>query len=342
MKKLLWISAVIILAITLNSCEKQELQIEEQTQDVQNSIDNLTIANLPQISVKSGIIYFNNVDDYLKTINILASMNEDEKNRWEDKIGLISIRRIQNELLDELETLKTSEQQNEFVKTNSKYLEFKEINGETYLDVKFNNPISNAINNGDNMFIIGDTVYKKIDNYIVHGKFNSENIESLKKLNVDNIEQTNLEYYFTNNNQKSSSAHLKSVTNSQNTRKVTFELGYEDHYTGYSYYTNVYYTVIGYKRYFNRWNRYRTVLNQTGISGTMNFPYYTNDLIHGIQLHNKFINFNFNAASNKARQISDWKCLKSQRASFIHDDFINTYGKASSRGVGNNYAVISL
>jgi len=319
--------ALVLIGLVFAGCEK-EIQTDTEIQD--NNTEKLSF-----VSVKSGMACFKNEDDYIATINILATMSEEEKDIWENKIGLKTIRRIQNEILDELENISTLEGEKEFVKLNHKFIEYKNIDGETYLDVKYNNPISNAINNEFNMYIICDSIYKRIENFIVCGEYSTANLELLKSFdNVEDIVQNNFKVYSINHNQKSSVEYSDDAMNEACNKKVIFTLGYEDIYNGTTHYTNVYHRIRGYKYYWGSWHKYKSHLTHNGTNGKMNFPYYLPPF-YNLKIDD-ILNFSFAPGTINAKEVGDWVTLKSSYSTYSHSGFIDTHGSATNEDVIGN------
>ncbi len=51
---------------------------------------------MPDLKTVDGVLFFENSEDYFKTISIIPNMTEKELDEWETKLGFISVRTIQN------------------------------------------------------------------------------------------------------------------------------------------------------------------------------------------------------------------------------------------------------
>ena len=88
------------LMLLFTSCEKMDYE------EVNETSNDFSFSN---VKVINGILWFNSKDDFFNTLNFVINTNENILDQWEQQIGFLSLRRLQNKALDELDTIKTEE-----------------------------------------------------------------------------------------------------------------------------------------------------------------------------------------------------------------------------------------
>lgn len=119
MKKLMFMAVFAMVLTVFNACTKDELKTIPD--------DGIAKTGKADVYLENGYLAFKNMDAVDSVINVLNSMSRQEKDAWEQKIGLKSARAEFDQLFDEYEKLTTKEA---FLKFKAKYadkLKFNEM-----------------------------------------------------------------------------------------------------------------------------------------------------------------------------------------------------------------------
>jgi hypothetical protein len=88
-------SIVLIISVStvlFSSCEKQKM-------DEGICIDNEL--NKPSFIVQDGILMFKSTDSFFETLGSISNLSDEDRRKWEEKVGFLSQRRIINQIIDE-------------------------------------------------------------------------------------------------------------------------------------------------------------------------------------------------------------------------------------------------
>jgi len=155
---------IITFIVLLNSCSKEDTD---------------TLIKSDFIS-ESDILVFKSIEDFQSTISKVNKMNQSEREEYEKSRGFKSFGRTCDEFYNSIETsnFKCINEINEFVSKNSKYITFRtDYTGDTYCLPQEYDCKERYVFNKEKMYVIGDYVYRKIDDVLV-----SSNIMNLAEL----------------------------------------------------------------------------------------------------------------------------------------------------------------
>ncbi|MDP2890863.1 MAG: DUF4848 domain-containing protein [Bacteroidota bacterium] len=141
--------AVIAMVLTVfNACTKDELKT---TPD-----EGIAKTGKADVYLENGYLAFKNMNVVDSVMNVLNSMSRQEKDVWEQKIGLKSARAEFNQIFDEYEKLTTKE---EFLKFKAKYadkLKFNEMDeSDCSIDYPYECSYYRSIMNNKGIFKVG-------------------------------------------------------------------------------------------------------------------------------------------------------------------------------------------
>ena len=79
----------IIIGVSFVGCEKEVLNTQKEVEEkavveksAETNYDNLTVADMPQLEVRDGMLYFEDGEQYFKTIAIVGNMTHEELDKW--------------------------------------------------------------------------------------------------------------------------------------------------------------------------------------------------------------------------------------------------------------------
>jgi hypothetical protein len=180
---------LIIVVVFLTSCEKEVIE----------NVKNLSCSNM---------LYFETVEEYNTELNKVIKMNESELTQWEKSKGFISLGIEAERFYKSIDPnkFKSNDEIKQFVDENSSYLQLiEDKNGELELETKFFNRIERYFLNKDNMFQIGDSVYKVFESATI--------IASTADIDILSQVSDNINYYKQNANFRILSTNKFSTVN---------------------------------------------------------------------------------------------------------------------------------
>jgi hypothetical protein len=169
--KYLTLAITFVVIIALSACKKDQ----SNPQDSKN-----------ESSMK--ILAFKNMEEYQQTLKEVSSLTSDERVAWEEAKGFKSFGRVCDEVYANAqpEIFTTLEEFNELVSKSSKYLYLEKLpNGELSLEKVLQKSECRYLINSDNMFQVGQNVYKILDKGVASVKM--ENSNKLESINNDNF-----------------------------------------------------------------------------------------------------------------------------------------------------------
>ncbi|MCF8357637.1 MAG: hypothetical protein K9H26_02690 [Prolixibacteraceae bacterium] len=160
-------------AVVFNSCSNEDELI--------NSND-LKIEECP------NILYFENNTEVLEELHYISTLSFDEKINWANKKGFNSFGIEATKFYNTIdpEGFKGEEEIYDFIHQNSKYIELVEREGEYYVEQKYYSNPYRFIVNEDQLYQIGDTIYKLLDECRISTSIN--NLDKLEIIDDNNIE----------------------------------------------------------------------------------------------------------------------------------------------------------
>jgi hypothetical protein len=161
MKKLMILAVTAALLTVFNSCKKDELKTIPD--------EGIAKTSKSDVYLENGYLAFKNMDAVDSVINVLAKMSREEKDAWEQKIGLKSARFEFEKLFDEYEKLTNKE---EFLKFKAKYTDQLKFNEMDETDCSISYPYEYSyyvpIMNNKGIFKVGLSLFKQsIDGQII-------------------------------------------------------------------------------------------------------------------------------------------------------------------------------
>ncbi len=160
--------SALMIIFALISCEKDDIAIME-----------------PQSAIKQDILSFATQEDFDKTLAKVNSMTKEERLAWEKEQGFKSFGTICDEFYATVDptSFKSVEEVKAFVAKNTDKIDFyTSSDGETYCEPKDYNGLYRNISGTNEIFIIGNKVYKVIENNLVSTSL--ERIDELKRCNA--------------------------------------------------------------------------------------------------------------------------------------------------------------
>lgn len=137
-------------------------------------------------SNEDGILCVKDINEFKETLDKIQEMNTDELLKWEKDNGYISNELVAESIYNHMDisSFKNYEQVKEFVKENEDYFQLiEEENGEYILETKnFDKPFKYILNK-DDMFQIGNKVFKAFSNCLV--SIDETYIENLRKADYE-------------------------------------------------------------------------------------------------------------------------------------------------------------
>ncbi|MBA4408621.1 MAG: hypothetical protein C0397_04275 [Odoribacter sp.] len=203
MKKLMFMAAIAMVLTVFNACTKDELSSDKQV-----------VSKKPDVYLENGYLAFKNMNAVDSVINLLSKMSRQEKEAWEQMIGLKSARFEFDRLFDEYEKLTSKV---EFLKFKSKYadqLKFNEMDEtDCSIDYPYQDSFFAPVMNSSGILKVGISLFK----------FTREN--QITILDGD-LEKLNNISKFPNDNNIILSTTLKSTNDGSSTTNVTGFLGW--------------------------------------------------------------------------------------------------------------------
>jgi len=344
--------------VVFQSCKKKEL---EEIKNVETTRE-LSNEDMPDVTVKNGMLYFDNKEELDKVFDIILNMTEKELDDWERTIGFISVRTIQNQFYTQLESIDEDKiTEEDVVRHVEKYSNFFKIvvneNGEKEIEAKIDINVLASICNVDNMYQVNNRITKVLENDLVSSDYTEKSV--LENINDDNLEnlkhdnKINIFQYRGRANQKtgcgSISQYYKIEKDEKWCRKdrkvlLRFEAWeYDDavydnqnnivavHVSNYARAK-----VEGRKKYACFWGGYKTMLDLKNCEFTVNDPENYDWTIKSFVISNYHIETRrIDAGVNLNKYWWDFSIYPNLLTPY----FMKYKGEFSSRGVGNVWKV---
>ena len=339
MKKIsIFIAAMILLSISLNiSCTKED--------GLTNSPDVQEMGNLGVV-VENGRLTFKSGEAMSNTISLLLSMNDVELNAWGKRKGFVSLWSLHQKVYKELENVVTKEDVYQILERYSMYFEIiTDENGEQVMKAKIDDPIYIRITNVEGEYALPGKINKVINNKVL--SINEEDYPEISQLSeIELLAMVSHELKYiepggggggggTSCGSSKQVTYTKDVSGCDRDRRVTIRINtYVDDYTNHTIAW-----VYGERRAICIWFRYTTLLDLKDASFTAKYPYaYSSQW--GVYYHS--YSFTFPDISAESNEIVSEHFHYDGSINYwgANSYFTNVNGKASSRGVDNNWAEI--
>lgn len=165
MKRIIYILTIALIVFT--SCDKnEEILTDESTK------------------LKQEILSFKTTTEYQQTLKKVSRMTDSERKNWENSLGFRSFGTICDEIYSNInpEQFKSFDDLKVELNAKNKYIELNQNNdGDYYADPKELGNNERFLMNEDKMFIVGDKVYRKLNNMLISDLIiNISKVKSIK------------------------------------------------------------------------------------------------------------------------------------------------------------------
>ena len=344
-KLFLFLTAILTLGIFITGCKKQEVMKPESINESYTS--EILVSDLPELEVIDEMLYFENVEQFFTTIDLLSNASSDVVREWENRIGFKSLKTIQEEALEELQIIETDEA---YWNWKSKYKNLFEeiINNEG--EIELNSIIQDngyaCICNTKQLYTIINNVYSVTKNELIivpiakkEQLLNNQIDDSFIKISISPIVNSKVD---------KPTAHtaiaIVDRSGCNNDRKVKIK-NYVQHYYIYNngryYYTiNVVSETKGYRKTACVWRPYKTQLSYKNVEGEI--KYNRGNSEKDFRMFDKYSYINTFSISSIATLVNSSTTSSTTVVNILTDVyFTENHGESSSRGVGSLWAVIN-
>ncbi len=146
-------AAIAMVLTVFNACTKDELKTSPD--------DGIAKTSKADVYLENGYLAFKNMNAVDSTMNVLSKMTRQEKDVWEQQMGLKSARAEFDKLFDEYEKLTSKE---EFLKFKSKYADQLKFNEMDETDCSIGYPFEStyfaSVMNTKGIFKVGISLFK--------------------------------------------------------------------------------------------------------------------------------------------------------------------------------------
>jgi hypothetical protein len=150
--------------------------------------------------------------DFSNTTSEVVEMTPEELKDFEKEKGFSSFGRMSEDFYQKIdfESFKTTDELKAFVQKNGNYLQFiEDDNGELELETKFHNRADRYLQNADNMYQIGETVYKVFEYGTVSSSIDNLELFYKKGNNLDSFKKDDKFSFYSSENDN---VRMKSTT----------------------------------------------------------------------------------------------------------------------------------
>jgi hypothetical protein len=338
---------VVLTGFFLMSCEK-EIEVTNQKNEISEfqSIQNYSIADMPAVEVIDGILSFRDEKDYFQAVSIISNLSEKERRAWEESIGFVSLRTLQENALDQIQNV---EDEKVIYAWLEKYKDLFEVvvdeKGEQEIVEKNNNLIYSCLFNSNNIYEVSKHIYffENYNIYIIPISKKEEILNLNKNIQINQFPN----YCIKRNEKEKPDKHKIEAISDEwgcaNDRKVRITNSIVHFYVYdngiYYYEISVNTEVNGFQRVACIWAPYNTTLTYKDVHGEV---YYN--------LASSYKNFNFGTKNsiNEVKSLYNSIVLISGTTTsnfvvlnMLYDVYFRKdYGEGSSRGVGDLWAII--
>ncbi len=330
---------MIVALVFLYSCEKKEI----------NDTNDGLLSN-SEIILKDGALHFQTVEAFFEMDEKLGSMTDKERQNWEKSIGFVSMR---TELINVFEQIDEAEDEitiERIVSNNSDIVEL--IDGEVNPIIKSSSYA--AIANRRGVFFVDGVIHKVEGSKIASSEDgNEQTVTNALQSNLKSASKgVNVVEYISKSILKSGGCGTRmSAYYDVNRRKCDFEMITYPYYCSgccgnYYYQVKAESRIVNYKKNWRgRWKRYNTGCTMKDRGYTISVPKVTGYNGYYTTFYYQDVTHTFGTDN------SSYDCSTMTRWSYVGDrvqnigiktpQFSRVRGKATNRGIGNNWAVIN-
>ncbi|MCD4833737.1 MAG: hypothetical protein K8R31_08065 [Bacteroidales bacterium] len=331
MKKLFFYS-ILCSFVILFSCESELDSIDQLEES--NMADSYGLS--PKF-VENGVLHFDTVEELQSTLDVLTALSPEERRNWEEKYNFTS---YLSEVENANEALANVKTEQELQSVLNKYKNVIELKDSIVTEI-IPSFIYHFICNAEGYYSTGDYI-NKVDNeknsfYKLEDFKNSKNLKSLESVFDKSFYDLNKAGAFpTELEERKTYGKRRLVLKASSKFIIYYNNGQE------KYVNRVTITALGYKKTWFGWYRYKTQLEMRDIYYTVNSynPETNAPATFTINRPDK-------STSNDSKYLSDSKDVgqgiqsSSSPLENVSPGFFSLHVKASSRGIGNNWVVIS-
>ena len=328
---------LLALMISFTACQEEELN--------QNDINNQDIMETksqeePDVQVINGTLHFKDVVTYEKILNELGEMTNSERELWEKELGFYSLEsHLESiyKLMDEAQT------ENEFIRIIDANKDFFKIENETVEEIIPYIYQRTIDKNG--IFYIGSIINKVRENDIIRskdGKISTLNEVISGNIDVEKNEDVLISKYIvesTDNAPKLACGYSEECSYRTSKRKVYGKVYVHNR----TYFSGRYIQVVifsnSYKKSWGKWRLYKTSHSRKDIQYDIQIP-------TGLPYPLSYMWYYIDEPNliSTSSDTKTWTRYKSWQVDYSYTStpyLYNIGAKFSTRGVGNNWAVIN-
>ena len=349
MKRVIYFAGFIFLfTFIFSSCQKEE-------NNEKNLFDESKVLDL--VKIKSNTLHFDSFQEFVDFID-LAGENPEAINNLLKSNGFTSLKDYQKQALDDIENYNDITQWLSVY--NNLFEKYSLDDGTEEIDPIVEDEIIASLINKNQILYIGNTIYGFSKNYYVIGPqskkqliINTINLLNhnnyyFPKVDIDSIKiqnYTKIQSYSKDNKPISHTAIAikdERYCNKDRKVKITNEIiaimGEID--PDYYYYIGVKTTVRGYRKSACIWVPYKTQLTYKDVKGQITYLGATKTKY--FYIGNNVTTSDSYTLSKLIPLVKGITISNDQAAAFLKDTyFLKDYGKATSRGLPNQWAIIN-
>ncbi len=336
-KKFFLVQMILVL-VFFSSCEKKSI----------NDTNNALFPD-SEIILKNGALNFQTVDAFFEMDAKLGAMTDQERKAWENRMGFVSMNTELSNVFEQIDAAEDEVAIEQIVSSNSDIVEF--INGEVCPIIKSSSYA--AVANRKGVFFVNGVIHKVEGGKIASSEDGSEQtvIKALKSDLQSISKGVNVFQYISDSPLKGGGCGTrKSAYYNTSKRKCDFEMKTYKYYCmgccdNYYYQVKVESKITNYKKnWFGHWMKYNTSCSMEDQECTISAP----KVVGYNGQHSIF--YYQDVTRVFADQKSNYDCSTMTRWTYVGDrvqnvgiktpKFSRVKGRASNRGIGNNWAEI--
>lgn len=326
-----------IFGLVLHSCTKESEVLEITTEQVLSETQEIqklyTVADIPQLEVIDGMLYFDNEEEYFKTLEVLPNLTEKELEIWEESIGFKSLRRFQEEIMAEIDEAEPVYE--DYINVLKKYSDYLYISDDNAIRFYITDFCYSSISNIDNIYLI-DNIFNLISENLI---FSSKNIEEVKNKTCSSFQYENVM-----SNSKCSLQGVYTYGDRRVMNTLSLYYQYNSSLGAYLWFMKVY--VWGEKKNtWGNWKSYKTTLRFEKTYANVNVPqetmYWNNTYwaYKWVDTPKDVLEWSGNS-NGDVSNLTSYKYIESQ-IKYKAANYIKYHCEAASRGTNNNFAIIN-
>ena len=339
---------ILSILVSLYSCNERNVLPEELPSE-----SPADVANYEGISVKNGALHFDTPDLFFETTEKLSKMSQDERDKWGEQIGFISLGTQLNQIFNAISNFDDDVDLQDIVNENSDIVEFRDdmvvpiIQSYAYASTA----------NRKGIFFVNGIVHKVDGGRIASSEDgNEETVTNALKAGIKSTtssDETNngirvLDYVLQSSiTRMSGCGNRMSAYNNSSDRKVELEMKTFTYYCSGccgNYYNQVKFELIisNYKKnIWGNWKDYELYTLYKNVAATISAPigtgydYALNRTTFKYE-NLTFYYLDFDSGNNAYAKVTHWSLIGSQiqNSSIAAPTFSRVKGEASNKGSG--------